>query len=59
MFEDTNLRLLALNALAHLNDEPVSLGKFSVSITDPGESTAPPVGDVAAEAINQRLVVGL
>ena len=59
MFEDTNLRLLALNALAHLNDEPVSLGKFSVSITDPGEPTAPPVGDVAAEAINQQLVVGL
>jgi hypothetical protein len=53
MFEDTNLRLLALNALAHLNDEPVGLCKFSVSITDPGEPAAPPVGDVAAEATNQ------
>jgi len=53
MFEDTNLRLLALNALAHLNDEPVGLCKFSVSITDPGEPTAPPVRDLAAEATNQ------
>jgi hypothetical protein len=48
-----------LNALAHLNDEPVGLGKFSISIADPGEATAPPVGDVAAEAINQQLIVGL
>ena len=32
LFEDTNKRLLALNALAHLNDEPVGLCKFSVSI---------------------------
>jgi hypothetical protein len=53
MFEGTNLRLPAHNALAHLNDEPVGLCKFSVSITDPGEPTAPPVGDVAAEATNQ------
>jgi hypothetical protein len=48
-----------LNALAHLNDEPVGLGKFSISIADPGEATASPVGDVAAEAINQQLIVGL
>jgi hypothetical protein len=48
-----------LNALAHLNDEPVGLDKFSISIADPGEATAPPVGDVAAEAINQQLIVGL
>ena len=59
MFEDTNLRLLAPNAPAHLNDEPVGLCKLPVSITNPGETTAPTVGEVAAEAINQQLIVGL
>lgn len=58
IFEDTNLCLLVLNALAHLNDAPVGLCKLSVSITDPGKTTAQPVGEVAAEAINQQLIVG-
>jgi hypothetical protein len=57
--QGADLDLLALDALAHLNDQPVDLGKFSISITDPGEATAPPVGDVTAEAINEQLVVRL
>jgi hypothetical protein len=58
-FERTNVRLLALDVLAHLDDEPVGLSKFTVSIADPSEATAAPVGDLAAEATNEQLIVSL
>jgi len=53
------LRLLALDPLAHLNDQSIDLCKFSVSITDPSETTTPPVRYLAAKAINEQLIIGL
>lgn len=45
-FEDVHL--LALDALLHLNDEPVDLCKMPVSIVHPGE--APPMSAIYAAA---------
>src|SRR5262245_21296224 len=59
MFQRADLRLLALDALAHLDDQAIGLCKFSVSIADPGEATAPPVGNVAAKSINEQLIICL
>jgi len=53
------LCLLALDPLAHLNDQSIDLCKLSVSITDPRQTTTAPVRDLAAKAINEQLIIGL